>query len=65
MFSRIHVFQSPCVPWFGSGLRSSFRSSLIKSHFKKIQAQIQVCKESNILVYIIIILVVYFSLNKF
>ena len=56
IFFRVHVFH-------GSG--PGFRSSLIKSHFKKIQAQIQVCKESNILVYIIIILVIYFSLNKF
>ena len=39
MFSRIHIFQGP-----GPGFRSSF----IKLHFKKIQVQIQIYKESNI-----------------
>ena len=55
MFSKILVFQGP-----GPG----FRSNLIKLHFKKIQVQIQVYEESNISVYIIIILFVYFSLKK-
>ena len=52
----VQLFQGP-----GAG----FRSSLIKLHFKKMQLQIQVYKESNILVYVIIILFVYFLLNKF
>ena len=39
MFSRIHVFQAP-----GPGFTSNF----IKLHFKEIQVQIQVYKESNI-----------------
>ena len=51
-----HVFQGP---------GPSFRSNLIKLHFKKKQVQIRVDKESNILVYVIIILSVYFSLNEF
>ena len=39
--------------------------TFFKLHFKKIQVQIQVNKESNISVYVIIILFVYFSLKKF
>ena len=44
---------------------AGFKSSLIKLHFKKIIVQIQVYKESNVLVYVIIILFFYFSLKKF
>ena len=55
-FFRVQVFQIS-----GPG----FRSSLIKLHFKKIQVQIQVCKESNISVYVTIILFVHFSLKNF
>ena len=57
MFSRIHVFQ-------GSGFQSlgpSFRSSRIKLQ----KVQIQVYKESNISVYVIIVLFVHFSSQNF
>ena len=56
MFFSVQVFQ---------GLGPGFRSSLTKLHFKKIQVQIQVYKESNIPIYVIIILFVYFSLKTF
>ena len=56
MFSTIHVLQGP---------GPHFRSNLNKLHFKKKQLQIQVYKESNISVYVIIILFVYFSLKSF
>ena len=51
MFFRVQVFQS---------LGPSFRSSRIKLQ----KVQIQVYKESNISVYVIIVLFVYFSLKK-
>ena len=38
--------------------------TVIKLYFKKIQVQIQVYKESNISVYVMIILFVYSSLKK-
>ena len=38
--------------------------TLIKLHFKKIQVQIQVYKECNISVYVVIILFVYFFIKK-
>ena len=41
------------------------RDTVIKLHFKKIQVQIQVYKEPNISVYVIIILFVYFSFKNF
>ena len=56
MFFSVQVFQ---------GLGPGFRSSLIKLHFKKMQVRIQVYKESNIPIYVIIILFVYFSVKKF
>ena len=61
MFSRSMFFSGQVF----QGLDPGFRSSLIKLHFKKIQVQIQVYKESNIPAYVIIILLVYFSLKKF
>ena len=51
MFSTIHVLQGQVF----QGPSPHFRSSLNKLHFKKKQLQIQVYKESNISVYVIII----------
>ena len=51
MFSTIHVLQGQVF----QGPGPHFRSSLNKLHFKKKQLQIQVYKESNISVYVIII----------
>ena len=50
VFFRVQGFQ---------GLGPGFRSSLIKLHLTRIQVQIQVYKESNISVYIIIILFIF------
>ena len=51
MFSRIPIFQGP-----GPG----FKSGLIKFHFKRIWVLIQVYKDPNISVYVIIIFLFIF-----